>query len=229
VISGEAYAALGLGTGNVVYEAYHGAGRFEKRGKQPLLAIGARYPNAIQIATLKDSGIEGLTDLKGKCVSVGAPGSGIEALNRDVFGAVGITYDQFETAARLSYAETTSAMKDGNLDAGSPSLGLGARALTDLASTRDMALVCMQPGETEAVTGAFPYYSAFVIPANTYPGVDHDCATIQVANGTRCGTPNLGWPGQGAAVRGSWRRRRKPCADGPAETGNRPGVMRGGR
>jgi TRAP transporter TAXI family solute receptor len=180
VVSGEAQVALG--TGNVVYEAYNGVGRFEKRGKQPILAIGAMYPNAIQIVALEGSGIKGLSDLKGKRVSVGAPGSGTEAMNRDVFNAVDITYDQFAEAARLSYAETTNAMKDGNLDAGSLSVGLGASALLDLASARDMEMVCMGEEEIEAVTGEFPYYSPFVIPGNTYQGVDYECATIQVAN-----------------------------------------------
>jgi TRAP transporter TAXI family solute receptor len=180
VVSGEAVVALG--TGNVVYEAHQGIGRFEQRGRQPVLAIGALYPNAIQIATLAGSGIQGLQDLKGKRVSVGAPGSGTEVMNKDVFEAVGITYDQFKTAARLSYAETTNAMKDGNLDAGSLSVGLGASALLDLASTRDMHLVCMTPAEVDAITAKFPYYAPFTIPGGTYPGVDDDCATIQVAN-----------------------------------------------
>ena len=124
VVADEAQVALG--TGNVVYEAYAGVGRFEKRGRQPILAISAVYPNAIQIVTLEGSGIRSLPDLVGKRVSIGAPGSGTEAMNRDVFNAVGITYDQFAKAARLSYAETTNAMKDGNLDAGSLSVGLGS-------------------------------------------------------------------------------------------------------
>jgi TRAP transporter TAXI family solute receptor len=180
VVSEEAFAAIG--TGNVVYEAYNGSGRFEKRGAQPVLAIGALYPNAIQIATLAGSGITGLEDLKGKRVSVGAPGSGTEVMNNDVFGALGMSYDAFATAARLSYAETTAAMKDGNLDAGSLSVGLGASALLDLASTRDMELVCMTPDEVDRITAAFPYYSPFTIPGGTYPGVEADCLTIQVAN-----------------------------------------------
>ncbi len=180
VVSDEAQVAIG--TGNVVYEAYNGTGRFEPRGKQPILAIAALYPNAIQIATLEGADIEGLSDLKGKRVSVGAPGSGTEAMNKDVFEAAGITYDDFASAARLSYAETTAAMKDGNLDAGSLSVGLGASALVDLASTRDMRLVCMTDAEIDAVTEAFPFYSAFKIPGGTYTGVEADCPTIQVAN-----------------------------------------------
>lgn len=180
VVSEDAFAAIG--TGNVIYEAYHGSGRFEARGAQPILAIGALYPNAIQIATLADTGIQGLGDLKGKRVSVGAPGSGTEAMNRDVFKALGMDYDAFAKTARLSYAETTSALKDGNLDAGSLSVGLGASALVDLASTRDMRLVCMTDAEIDAVTEAFPFYSAFKIPGGTYTGVEADCPTIQVAN-----------------------------------------------
>jgi TRAP transporter TAXI family solute receptor len=180
VVSEEAFAALG--TGNVVYEAYNGSGRFAKRGPQPVLAIGALYPNAIQIATLADSGIEGLEDLKGKRVSVGAPGSGTEVMNRDVFGAVGMGFDQFASTARLSYAETTNAMKNGNLDAGSLSVGLGASALLDLASTRAMALVCMTPEEVGRITAEFPYYAPFIIPGDTYPGVEDDCLSIQAAN-----------------------------------------------
>jgi TRAP transporter TAXI family solute receptor len=180
VVSDEAQAALG--TGNVVYEAYAGVGRFEKRGKQPILAISAVYPNAIQIVTLEGSGINTLPDLVGKRVSIGAPGSGTEAMNRDVFNAVGITYEQFAKAARLSYAETTNAMKDGNLDAGSLSVGLGSSALLDLASIRDMELVCMTEDEQSKVTAKFPYYSALTIPKGSYQGVDYDCPTIQVAN-----------------------------------------------
>lgn len=180
VVSEEAFVALG--TGNVVYEAYNGSGRFANRGAQPVLAIGAVYPNAIQIATLADSGIEGLADLKGKRVSVGAPGSGTEVMNKDVFGAVGMGYDQFASTARLSYAETTNAMKNGNLDAGSLSVGLGASALLDLASTRDMELVCMTQDEVDQITAKFPYYAPFKIPGGTYPGVEDDCLSIQAAN-----------------------------------------------
>lgn len=180
VVSEEAFAALG--TGNVVYEAYNGSGRFAKRGPQPVLAIGAMYPNAIQIATLAGSGINGLEDLKGKRVSVGAPGSGTEVMNKDVFGAIGMGYDQFASTARLSYAETTNAMKNGNLDAGSLSVGLGASALLDLASTREMALVCMTPDEVDKITAEFPYYAPFIIPGDTYPGVEQDCLSIQAAN-----------------------------------------------
>jgi TRAP transporter TAXI family solute receptor len=61
-------------------------------------------------------------------------------------------------------------------------VGLGASALVDLASTRNMLLVCMTDTEIDAVTQAFPYYSAFNIPGGTYPGFDEDCPTIQVAN-----------------------------------------------
>ncbi|MEZ4630063.1 MAG: TAXI family TRAP transporter solute-binding subunit [Deinococcales bacterium] len=39
-------------------------------------ALGVAYSNTMHLVTLADSGITSLADLKGKKVSVGAPGSG---------------------------------------------------------------------------------------------------------------------------------------------------------
>ncbi|AEB12322.1 TRAP transporter solute receptor, TAXI family [Marinithermus hydrothermalis DSM 14884] len=174
-------AQVALGTGNVVFQAYAGTGRFEGK-PQPILAIGAMYPNALQIATLSSTGIRRIADLKGKRVSVGAPGSGTEVMTKSVLEVLGVTYADFAQLQRLSFAENVNALKDGAIDAGSWSVGLGASSLVDLATTRDMELVCMTPEEQQKVQEAFSYYAPFTIPAGTYPGVDYDCPTVQVAN-----------------------------------------------
>jgi TRAP transporter TAXI family solute receptor len=136
----------------------------------------------MHIVTLVDSGIRTLADLRGKRVSVGAPGSGTEAMNRDMLAAVGMSFDQLAEAARLPFTATAAAIEHGRLDAGSLSVGLGSRALLDLASARHLALVCLSQAEQAAVTTAHSYYSRFAIPKDTYPGVDYACPTIQAAN-----------------------------------------------
>ena len=60
-----------------------------------LRIIANIYPNTIQIVARKDSGITKLTDLKGKKVSVGAPGSGTEINARQIFAAAGMSYGDF--------------------------------------------------------------------------------------------------------------------------------------
>ena len=60
-------------------------------GIDSLRAIGTLYPEVVQIVGKPD--ITEISQLKGKRVSVGAPGSGIEANARQILGAAGITYD----------------------------------------------------------------------------------------------------------------------------------------
>ncbi len=180
VESGAAGAAFG--TASVVYAAYHRTGPFKDSGKGKLLAIGALYPNAVQIVTLRKSGLRSLGDLKGKRVSVGAPGSGTEAITHDVLSAVGISYEQLGMAARVPFAETVSAVGDGRLDAASLSVGLGSSALEKLAAEHSIALVCMSPAEQDAIVAAHPAYTRYTIPQGSYSGVDYPCPTVQVAN-----------------------------------------------
>src|SRR5690606_681082 len=75
IAGGDSDVAFALA--DTVYQAYHGTGRFDGK-KLPVRAIAAVYPNAVQIVTLGGSDIKSLQDLKGKRVSVGAPGSGTE-------------------------------------------------------------------------------------------------------------------------------------------------------
>ncbi len=53
---------------------------FEGAAVDNVSAIGTLYPETIQIVTTAKSGIKSVEDLKGKKVSVGAPGSGTAAM-----------------------------------------------------------------------------------------------------------------------------------------------------
>ncbi len=87
---------------DTVYQAYHGTGDFEGRQLDNIRALASVYPNAVQLVTLADSGIESLEDLRGKRVSVGAPGSGTELNARAVLEANGISYDDFTPSGSTS-------------------------------------------------------------------------------------------------------------------------------
>jgi hypothetical protein len=97
---------------DTVIQAYTGTGAFEGRQLPELRALASIYPNAIQIVALADSGITSLADLRGKRVSVGAPGSGTEVNAQAILTANGITYDDI-TPERLNFNETADALRDG--------------------------------------------------------------------------------------------------------------------
>lgn len=177
---------MALALADTVLQAYSGEGRFGPDGDLPQLdnlrAVGSAYPNAIHIVTIAGSGITSIEDLRGARVSVGAPGSGTELSAAAILNANGITYDDIDEQL-LNFNETADALRDGQIDAGFWSVGPPTSSILSLAETRDIHIISMSDEAREAALGADPTFTAFAIPAGTYPGVDEPVETI--------GTPNV--------------------------------------
>jgi TRAP transporter TAXI family solute receptor len=178
-------ADLALALADTVLAAYEGTGRFGPEGNLPRLpnlrAITVAYSNAVHIITIEGSGIESLADLRGKRVSVGAPGSGTEVSAQTILGAVGITYDDFQVE-RLSANETADALRDGSIDAGFWSGGVPTGAVLSLAETRQIKLVPVTDEEFAAISAADSTLIRYVYPAGAYRGIEETPSV---------GTPNL--------------------------------------
>lgn len=180
---GEADLALALA--DTVLAAYAGTGRFGPDGNLPQLAnlrtLTVAYTNAVHVITVEGSGIESLADLRGKRVSVGAPGSGTELSAQTMLNAIGITYDDFQVE-RLSVNETADALRDGTIDAGFWSGGVPTGAVLSLAETRQIKLVAISDEEFAAINAADPTLIRYVFPEGAYRGI---------AETASVGTPNL--------------------------------------
>ncbi|MCH8506623.1 MAG: TAXI family TRAP transporter solute-binding subunit, partial [Ectothiorhodospiraceae bacterium] len=127
---------LALVLADTAYQAYNGTGAFEGRQIENTRALASVYPNAVQLVTLAGSGVESVQDLKGKRVSVGAPGSGTELNARALLEANGLSYDDIRVQ-RLNFNETADALRDGDIDAGFWSVGPPTSSILNLATTRD--------------------------------------------------------------------------------------------
>lgn len=171
---------IGFALGDSVKDAFDGN---EETGfakpLDKLRAIGAIYPNFIQIAATSASGATTVTELAGKSVSVGAAKSGTEVNARKIFDALGMSYSDLGKVEYLPFAESVELMKNRQLDATLQSSGLGSAALKDLSSTQDVTYVSV-PAEVAEKLGA--PYAAGVIPAGTYPGQDADIPTLAITN-----------------------------------------------
>ena len=179
VFNGDADIAFALA--DTVYQAYSGTGEFEGRAIGDLRALTSVYPNALQIVALADSGITSIEDLRGKRVSVGAPGSGTEVTAQAVLEALGITYDDIEEQ-RLNFNETADALRDGTIDAGIWSVGPPTSSILDLATSRDIVMIPFSDEELETALGVDPAYAPYTLPAGTYSGQDEDVQTISTPN-----------------------------------------------
>lgn len=173
---GEAGFALGDSV-QMAWEGNEEAGFKSKLDK--LRAIGAIYPNYIQIVAAKDSGIASLADLKGKSLSVGAAKSGTELNARAILGAAGMSYEDLGKVEYLPFAESVELMKNRQLDATLQSAGLGVASLKDLATSTPITVIPVPADLVGKLGGA---YLEGNIPAGTYTGQDADVPTAAVTN-----------------------------------------------
>ena len=163
--------------GDVVTDAYLGQGKFSE--PMPLRVLFTAYPNIVHIMALAGSGIDGLADLVGKRVSLGAARSGTAAAADNIISGLGMSLSDIAPNC-LGFGETTTALKDGIIDAGFIFGGLGVAAVTELAVTRNLRLIPLSAQELSAITKKFPAYSGYHIPASTYDKIDHDVQTLGV-------------------------------------------------
>jgi TRAP transporter TAXI family solute receptor len=179
LLRGEVEVAFSMGT--TAYQAYHGTGPFADGDTGRVLALAALYPNALHLVVLGDSEVRDLADLRGRRVSVGAPGSGTEVAARTLLEANGITYEDLR-AQRLNFNETANALRDGHVEAGFWSVGPPTSSLVDLATARDVRLVPIGRVEAERTAARDPTIRLFTIPAGTYPGQETAVETVSTPN-----------------------------------------------
>lgn len=179
IATGDADLAIALA--DTVRQGYSGTGRFEGRQLPMVRAVGSLYANMIQIVTKADSGIASLDDLKGKRVSVGAPGSGTEVNAKTLLEANGISFDDF-TAERLNFNETADGLANGDIDAGFWSVGAPTSSILNLATTNSIRIIGLSEKQTAAADAADPTFTPTTLKGGIYQGVADDVTTLGVPN-----------------------------------------------
>ena len=170
---------LGTVQSDVLAYAWEGTRSFESEGKiDSFRVVAGLYAEAVQLITM-DPEIKSVADLAGKSVSIGAPGSGVYFNAVDVLAAAGLTENDIN-AQYQSFADSTDALKDGKIDAAFIVAGAPTPAITELCTTNDAYLVPIDGDIAAKLMADCPFYTAFSIPAGTYPGQDTDIATVNV-------------------------------------------------
>lgn len=140
--------------------------------------VGTLYPETIQIVTLKGNGITSVEDLKGKSVSVGAPGSGTYANAEQILAIHGITMDDIK-AQHLDFANSTDGLQDGNIDAAFITAGTPTGSVSGLSAVKQVNIIGISDEKINELIAKHPYYALDVISADTY-NLDGDVKTVAV-------------------------------------------------
>ncbi len=170
---------LGTVQSDVMSYAWEGTRSFEKEGKiDSFRTVAGLYAEAVQLITM-DPAIKTVSDLKGKSVSIGAPGSGVYFNAIDVLAAAGLTENDIK-AQYQSFADSADALKDGKIDAAFIVAGPPTPAITELTTTNNAYLVPIDGDIAEKLMASCPFYTVHTIPAGTYNGQTEDVNTVTV-------------------------------------------------
>ena len=165
---------------DVMYYAYTGTDLFAGAQTQDFAALAVLYPELCQIIATKESGIKTVADLKGKNVSVGDAGSGVEFNARQILEVYGIDMEKDIKKQNLGFGPSADALKDGKIDAFFCVAGIPTTAITDLAMAKDITVVSVDDDRFAELSKKYGFYTQQIVPKETYNGMTEDVKTVAV-------------------------------------------------
>ncbi len=163
---------------DIAYYASKGEMMFDGEVIDEVSAIGALYPETVQLVTLEKNGIKSFDDLKGKKVSVGAPGSGTYANAEQLLEIHGLSMDDIQPQD-LDFGESQESLQAGQIDAAFITAGTPTGAVEALNASAQVHIVPVTDEKADELISKYQYYAKEVIPAGTY-GIKEDTPTVSV-------------------------------------------------
>lgn len=148
-------------------------------GAVDLTAVGRVYENYFQVAVRDDSPISTLADLRGRRVSVGAPGSGATTLSQRVLAAAGIAGPAGVREVVQSMRAAAAALGAREVDAAMWAGGLPTPAFRDVSTGIRLLDLTAVVAELQQTYGTV--YEPVSVPADVY-GRHPAVTTVGVAN-----------------------------------------------
>jgi TRAP transporter TAXI family solute receptor len=164
------------------YRAINGLAEWKDKGPQKdLRAVFSIHPESITLVAAVDTGIRSITDLKGKRVNIGNPGSGQHQNSIDALEAVGISYESDLIAESIKAADAPGLLQNGRIDAFFYTVGHPSGAIKEATAGARKVRFASITG-IESLLAKYPYYDEVKIPVKLYPGAENkrDVATIGV-------------------------------------------------
>ena len=162
---------------DVLNAAYNGINQFKGKPVTNIRALGALYPETVQLVA--QPGLKNFTDLKGRSISSGSPGSGQWQLLGDLLTAYGMKREDIKEDYS-SFSQSAEKIKDGNLDASLITAGSPTASIVELSNGHDVSIIPLTGEPVKKLQKSQPYYATAILPAGTYKGIDKDVETLAV-------------------------------------------------
>lgn len=160
-------AEIAFSQTDIAAYALEGKEMFDGKPIDNIQAISSLYPETVQIVTTAKSGIKSVEDLKGKKVSVGAPGSGAYINAMQILEIHGLSEKDIK-GQNLSFDESAEGIQAGNIDAAFITAGTPTGAVEALSVQNDIIILPIAEDKIQALVNKYPYYAEDTIPSGTY-------------------------------------------------------------
>ena len=172
---------MGVAQSDWQFHAYNGTSKFEEQGPfENLRAVFSVHPEPFTVVARADAGIKDFSDLMGKRVNIGNPGSGQRGTMEVVMAALDWDKGTFALASELKSAEQSQALCDNKIDAMVFTVGHPSGSIKEASTTCDSVLVPVTGPAIDKLVADNDYYRSAVIPGGMYRGTDSDTHTFGV-------------------------------------------------
>ncbi len=160
---------FGVAQSDWQYHAYNGTSKFADKGKfEKLRAVFSVHPEPVTVLARDDSNIKNITDVKGKRLNIGNPGSGTRGTWEVMEAALGWTRGDLRLAAEMKSAETAQALCDNKIDAYFWLVGHPSALTQETLSSCATHLVNVTGPAIDKLVADNSYYRTATIPAGMY-------------------------------------------------------------
>lgn len=162
---------------DVMDYAYNGTDLFAGEKVDGFKSLAGVYAEVCQV--IAKPGINSIADLKGKKVSVGDVGSGVEFNAAQILDAYDISFDDI-SKQNLSFGDSATAFKDGKIDAFFVTAGAPTVAVVELQTATDIKILEIDDEHAAKLIEKHPFYTQYSIPKDAYKGMNADVKTVAV-------------------------------------------------
>jgi len=159
---------MALVQADVARLAYRGEGAFaDEPAHSDLRAIASLHPEAVHVVIRANGPIEGIAELRGKRVSLGAEQSGTRVTAGMVLPGYNLRLDRIQPVFE-SLGRASDMLADGEIDAFFMVGGYPLSAIQHAAENIGIRLLPIEGAASERLRERFPFFTASVIPEGTY-------------------------------------------------------------
>jgi len=163
------------------YHAYHGTHEFAQAGPNAQLRfVFSLHSEPFTVLVRDKSAIQGLDDLKGKRINIGAPDSGSNGTMHELMRVKGWDESSFEQILEFKSTDQMQALCDNTIDALVFSSGHPNGALQDATMLCKTRLISIEGDEIDKLIADNPFYAYATIPGGMYQNNPQDTKTFGV-------------------------------------------------